>query len=187
MSQLVKIRISASFLLRAHKRRAKSAYMTQTLRTFLDQREADIKDQLKKLKQELCDIRKARDALASDLKEDSGNLRSSANRSSKVTIKDMIRTVLQEERHGLHANEIIEKIKQSFNKDIGRPSLSPQLSRLKQEKLITFLNDAWILPKFMPVLNLEETGATEVAPEAEEASTSSDEIYDVLGRHNLEF
>ncbi|MFT9448718.1 hypothetical protein [Gluconobacter japonicus] len=154
--------------------------MSQTLRSFLAQRESEIKEQLKKLRLELKDIQRAHEALNPCIdaaQEDSQN----NARGKKVTIKEMILSVLTDFSDGLNAIVIGEQIHKKFNKEFERSSISPQLSRLKKEGLVSLSGDIWVLIRNNACeANLIENGTAEAAPEAEEAPTSSDESNDDL-------
>jgi hypothetical protein len=107
-----------------------------TLRTFLDEREREIKDQIRLLKEELSEVRIARAAL---------DPTPEYSEEGDVTIKDMIRAVLKGESLGLAAAEILKKIEAQYGKRLERTSLSPQLSRLRGEEEVTLTAGRWYL------------------------------------------
>lgn len=68
-----------------------------------------------------------------------------ARNAGKMTIKDMILIVLNESESGLSAVVILDEINKRWKKDLVRTSLSPQLSRLKQEGRLIYTNQKWLL------------------------------------------
>ena len=66
-------------------------------------------------------------------------------KSPELTIKQMIVTVLGEVESGLDAMAILVEINERWKKDYARTSLSPQLSRLKQEGRLIYVNQKWLL------------------------------------------
>ena len=109
-----------------------------TLRAFLDQREREIKENIRVLREELTEIKVARAAVEPASSDDEGG-------ETGVTIKDMIRTVLKGEGFGLSSGDILKKIEAEFGKRLERTSLSPQLSRLRSEESVTLTNGRWFL------------------------------------------
>jgi hypothetical protein len=62
------------------------------------------------------------------------------------TIKKMVVSILAESpKEGLDALEILERIRQKYGLEIERTSLSPQLSRLKNEGILANENQRWML------------------------------------------
>ena len=111
--------------------------MSTTLRDFIANREGEIKDQLKALRAELKELQIAKAALGD---QDSAPPRTLA---TVPTIKDMARSALREAPEGLTSHEILAAIKQQFNRDIDRTSLSPQLSRLKGDGEVQLMGEKW--------------------------------------------
>ncbi|PCJ77029.1 MAG: hypothetical protein COA53_02145 [Rhodobacteraceae bacterium] len=119
-----------------------------SIREFLDVREKEIKNLRAELLRELREIRTAKDAIEA---VNSGG--SSQSTSSRPTIKEMILGVLGTNRNGGSADQIIGWIEKSYDVDIMRSSLSPQLSRLKVDTKILQDDDTglWKLsPRKMP-------------------------------------
>lgn len=112
--------------------------MTTTLRDFIAQREADIRDQQKALKTELRELLIAKSALDAQPPTSA-----SAAGSSNPTIKDMAREVLSGQPNGLNSSGILDGIRKLFARDIERTSLSPQLSRLKDEGELILNGEVW--------------------------------------------
>lgn len=112
-----------------------------TLRDFISTRESEIKAQIKALRAELGDLKVAKSALdphGSALGADSAP-------SATKTIKEMIRDVLKSNPQGLTSTEILIKINEFSARKIERTSLSPQLSRMKEDDEVTLQNNFWFL------------------------------------------
>ena len=112
--------------------------MSTTLRDFISNREAEIREQLKALKAEQKELQVAKAAL-------DGQEPSAAPKGAGQTIKDMARFVLNTEwaKDGRTAHEILAGIKEEFGREIDRTSLSPQLSRLKADDEIGLIGEKW--------------------------------------------
>jgi hypothetical protein len=65
------------------------------------------------------------------------------NRVSTKTMKAAIETILRDFPNGLTALEILPKLNEMLGTDYPRTSLSPQLSRLKTDKLVTLDGSIW--------------------------------------------
>ena len=115
-----------------------------TLRDFLAQREEEIKGQLKKLREELVEIKKAKSALSAG-PSIGGESGSDSESTRKTTIKDMIREVMAapDAAQGVAAGSILDKIEAYFNTSIERTSLSPQLSRLRDQGELVLIDGKW--------------------------------------------
>jgi hypothetical protein len=116
-----------------------------TLRDFLAAREAEIRDQQKALKAELRDLQIAKAALE-------GNQSVPAASALALTIKEMARAVLAGQPNGLNSSGILDGIKKQFARDIERTSLSPQLSRLKEDGELTLSGEIWYTTQHWDVL-----------------------------------
>ena len=112
--------------------------MATTLRDFIAQRETEIRDQQKALKAELRELQLAKAAL-----EGQPTTPPSGPSGITATIKDMAREVLSGQPGGLNSSGILDAIKKRFGRDIERTSLSPQLSRLKDEGELILSGDVW--------------------------------------------
>lgn len=112
--------------------------MTTTLRDFIAQREAEIRDLQKALRVELRDLQIAKTALESQNSSEASRAQGAA-----VTIKDMAREVLSSQPGGLNSSGILDGIRKSFGRDVERTSLSPQLSRLKDEGELVLDGEVW--------------------------------------------
>ena len=113
-----------------------------TLRDFIASRETDIKAQMKALRKELGELKAAKSALEARTTPfgPDGQVQGT------MTIKDMIRDVLKSAPQGQTSTEIQTKIAEHFNRQIERTSLSPQLSRMKDDGEVTLIDNMWFLP-----------------------------------------
>jgi hypothetical protein len=111
-----------------------------TLRDFISSRKAEIRAQMKALRKELADLKVAEDALGTQ--SSSGK---SEPPTAVMTIKGMIREVLKSSSKGLTSTEILEGIDKNFGKKIERTSLSPQLSRMKEDGEVSLQGNFWVL------------------------------------------
>lgn len=109
-----------------------------TLRDFIAQREAEIRDQQKALKAELRDLQIAKAALEAQSAPDQ-----SKAQGGTLTIKEMAKEVLSRQPNGLNSAGILDGIKKMFGRDIERTSLSPQLSRLKEDGELALDGEVW--------------------------------------------
>jgi hypothetical protein len=112
--------------------------MATTLRDFIAQREAQIRDQQKALKAELRDLQVAKTALELQRPPDA-----TSPSNSGTTIKEMAREVLSSQPNGLNSSGILDGIKKTFGREIERTSLSPQLSRLKEDGELALKGEVW--------------------------------------------
>ena len=110
--------------------------MATTLRDFIAQREAEIRDLQKALKQELRDLQLAKSAIESPASPATAG-------GSTPTIKEMAREVLSAQPNGLNSSGILDGIRKAFGRDIERTSLSPQLSRMKDDKEVVLEGEVW--------------------------------------------
>lgn len=106
--------------------------MSQTLRDFINSREAEIKASIKALNVELQELRAARTAIeGGDAQggEDTGI--------GRMKHRDMIMSVLHDHPDGGTADSVIEWVREDFQTDIPQASMSSQLSRAKSAGLLT--------------------------------------------------
>lgn len=125
------------------------------LRQFLSRREAEILEQMKLLDQELAEIR----ATWATLHGEAGP---PLRRTSQITIKEMVRSILRSRPDGLAAGQILQEIQERFGVAVERTSLSPQLSRLRDSGVVTLDNGRW----YSTQIALAELAAPETAPPA---------------------
>ena len=121
-----------------------------TLREFIEIRKKEIRSHIKMLRQELKELNTAKAAL-----EQGGGRK---NGRKKLTIKEKIIFILNDIGRG-SANEILNEIERKFGEKVPRPSLSPQLSRLRKEKRLDFQDGLWMI--------LEKESASDSDPEAD--------------------
>lgn len=149
--------------------------MPRSVRQLLDDAEADIlmrmdpvRKELTILERELADVRKAKNAINSTAHGVSvrvvgvGELRGApraygggeaepatppSSPYAKLTMKQLVRKALEEHfANGATANELLAFFANAWGRhDIIRTSLSPQLSRLKREGVITLRGMKWHL------------------------------------------
>lgn len=108
------------------------------IRAFIAKREKEIREQMRSLRSELDELKAIRKTLEPNL--------SAIERSSSPpgpTIKDMVKTVLAASPDGLSANAILQAIDGQYQVKIERTSLSPQLSRLRQEGDVVLDGGLW--------------------------------------------
>lgn len=60
-----------------------------------------------------------------------------------TTIKEMAREVLSGQPDGLNSSGILDGIRKQFGREIERTSLSPQLSRMKDDNEVVLDGDVW--------------------------------------------
>lgn len=113
----------------------------ETLRDFIDRRRNEIKAQISALKSELSELALAEAALRNGLPIEAATTK----KGSKLTIKEMVIAILQKRPQGAEASELIDLIHNSYGEALARPSLSPQLSRLKDEGSLELSGKIWIL------------------------------------------
>tara|TARA_R110002094_G_scaffold210256_1_gene180633 strand:- start:69 stop:554 length:486 start_codon:yes stop_codon:yes gene_type:complete len=113
-----------------------------TLRDFMTNRESDIKAQIKALRGELADLKLAKSALDSSESATSTNKSATAN---TKTIKEMVRDVLKSAHTGLTSTEILTEINTPPDQHVERTSLSPQLSRMKEQGEVKLIDNMWFL------------------------------------------
>lgn len=114
--------------------------MSTPLREFLSRRDAEIKEQMKLLRAEQKEIQVARAALDAEGGDDApyGAL------TGTPTIKEMAKDVLSGAQDGMTSSEILAAIKEKFGRTVDRTSLSPQLTRLKDnEKVLVLSGERW--------------------------------------------
>ena len=99
--------------------------------------------QLDTFRKELADI----DRAASAIGMVNGLRQPTPSEKSKPTIKEAALSVLRRNPAGLAALDILRQINEQFQMSIVRSSLSPQLSRLKADKLIRQDGIVWLISK----------------------------------------
>lgn len=109
----------------------------ENLWEYFAQREEELIRLREGLKRELDHLRQARAAIE-------GTPENNEKSGEKLTIKDMVRSVLRDHPEGGSYDQIINWISAKHNADIARTSLSPQLSRLKAEDEIDLSEDSGV-------------------------------------------
>jgi hypothetical protein len=117
-------------------------------------RETEMSAQLEAVRAEMERVRKAAEAAGVELHESPApNLILRCEPPSppraNETMKEAALAILENEPRGLLANQILEKMNKRLGTEYARSSLSPQLSRLKDEKKIELFKDRWILPRYV--------------------------------------
>ncbi|MFA6205209.1 MAG: hypothetical protein WC689_03280 [Methylocystis sp.] len=161
--------------------------MSKTLRDFIETRRAQL-DQLEApLLEELSRVQAQLEAIEAerrDLDAAAGAINAMPDHGSitrryvpEMTIKEAVLKVLHAEPNGLAATEILRRINSELRTDYARTSLSPQLSRLKQEGKIELYGQLWKLAGFEGLLaNMARMmKPPETKPTATEPTDHSDE------------
>lgn len=114
-----------------------------TLRDFLTLREAELREQIKLLRAELAELKRAKKAI--EQPDPPESVDDEGRDSGRPTIKEMVRTVFArpEAAKGLAAGEVLEAIEKEFDVKIERTSLSPQLSRLRESGDVVWEDGRW--------------------------------------------
>ena len=139
------------------------------IRDFIASRETELKQQQATIRAEMAEIK----ALKATLDATSDGEPAPRRKSSSPTIKDLIEQVLEDWQDGATAEEIIKDVADKFSKNVPRSSMSPQLTRLKNDDRITRWNDRWILPKYVPD-NSSIEGVSSPSMEQSEDALSSE-------------
>jgi hypothetical protein len=114
------------------------------LAPLMDER-AQLEGKIQRLRLELVEIDRAAEAVGLEKQEPEIQLLAEHRKTPTITIKEAVIAVLRENRNGLSALDILAKVNGQFDLGIVRTSLSPQLSRLKQEHKITNDGSVWRL------------------------------------------
>tara|TARA_R110000868_G_scaffold14669_12_gene68000 strand:+ start:4111 stop:4614 length:504 start_codon:yes stop_codon:yes gene_type:complete len=108
-------------------------------------------------------------------------------RKPSLTIKEMILNILRDNTAGLQASEIIERIGVLYGKRIPRTSMSPQLSRLKNDGELVLEDSNWILSELVDGSKIEtpsedqSEGVSNNTGEDDASPYESRKIGDLLG------
>ncbi len=95
---------------------------------FLEKREEEIVQKRAALQRELHELRAVRSSL-----ENRQRMGENQEPGEKRTIKEMVRAVLERNPNGGSSDQIVSWINSTFGRELARPSLTPQLSRLKSD------------------------------------------------------
>lgn len=116
------------------------------IRSYITQRRREILSQIEALNAELSELNAAEDAVKTTANERVLDLEESTDSTtigSRLTIKEMVLEVLGVLPAGADANKILRLINQRYDRHIARTSLSPQLSRLRQEGYVRLDGSTW--------------------------------------------
>lgn len=116
--------------------------MSNAAKEYLD----DIKSRKKDLMKQLKELRDLERAIRSAGKIAETGKDNPVKPNKAPTLKDMVLAVLHALNRGAEALEIVSEIKATYDKDVMRSSLSPQLSRLKAEGKLILDDKVWYLP-----------------------------------------
>lgn len=147
------------------------------IREILATRKAEIKALQAQLKQEMQDILAAEAAMSPSL-DGSPVVKMRKGRGSQFTLKDMVINVLREFKTGADALKILELIKEKYGIDVKRESLSPQLSRLKNDdKLLELRGSDWFL---LPQKEEAPSGASMAGEGATSPNSNASDLDDLI-------
>lgn len=167
------------------------------LKSSLVVRISELNAQLSLLQQELDEVLAAEAALPprSSASSGSGYASSQASRNywahnvaespfASMTIKQLVRKALTERfPEGARAAELLHLFRGEWGRrDMQRSSLSPQLSRLKDEKALIVQNSVWRLPPSGEPTLLGEEASKENEPPADRSASGSDTALDAQQR-----
>jgi hypothetical protein len=132
--------------------------MSQTLRDFINAREAEVKAQIRALNDELRELRTAKSAIDGPPAPDAER-----GASNRVTHRDMIIAVLDERPEGGTSDKVIEWVNDKFDTEISQASMSSQLSRAKSDGVLTLEQGTkiWRSAKHTPKENEPPKGGSE--------------------------
>ncbi|AWM88621.1 hypothetical protein [Microvirga sp. 17 mud 1-3] len=172
-----------------------------TLRDFITNRRAEIKQEIARLRTELREL----DVVESTLNNvplHQPTVRVSAtvvpgrSEEASKTLKEMAVEVLSDRPEGADANQILKAIHERFGVEVARSSLSPQLSRLGHEGVLERDSFIWKLRKFASaavestapkenepsneMLNGSETGSEDGYQPSEELSSDASSRTDIF-------
>jgi hypothetical protein len=128
-------------------------YITDRIRKLEDslpplrQESAAAEAKIKQIEQELVDLRNAAKAIGIANRLPTDGIRTTRRKPPQTTIKEAVLQVLADYPQGLLALDLLAKINERFDWQLVRPSLSPQLTRLKRAGKITNWGSTWQLPK----------------------------------------
>ena len=165
--------------------------MLRQRRSELEERKAELKAQIGPVDAEMAEVDAAIRAITGQKIMPTGaegSARSVAHYRRKahpnvqqLTFKQMVVKALSEYfKNGATANELLDFFKMEWGREVMRTSLSPQLSRLKNENIINLKGKVWHLSTSAnafggPVLFPDENGETEASPDADEVAASSEQ------------
>ena len=137
---------------------ARRKTLTDALAPLLDQR-VQLEAKIHKLRKELNEVDQAARAIGIDDRAPELELIAQHRQRPSRTIKQAVVEILADHPNGLSALDILAKINNRHDLGIVRTSLSPQLSRLKNEERIVNDHTVW---RLVPT----KTGAVRCQPVA---------------------
>lgn len=157
--------------------------MSQTLRDFIASREGEIKAQIKALNDELRELTIAKSALSGTTMplESKGQI-------ERLTQRDMIIAVLDDEPFGATSDRVIDLIRTRFGVEIAQSTMSSQLSRAKSAGLLTLDAESktWSIATSTPETKEPPEGGSKVTGEATTSPEQSehDDQRDMLSQYS---
>jgi hypothetical protein len=127
-------------------------YITERIRkledslSLLRSEVAEREGKIREIERELLDLRNAARAIGvvNGLRKQS--LGVTRRKSQQTTIKEAVLAVLADHPEGLIALDLLARINARYGWTLVRPSLSPQLTRLKRDHKVVYLDGIWRLP-----------------------------------------
>jgi hypothetical protein len=113
----------------------------------LRQEVAERQAQIDRIEAELLDLKYAAKAIGIANRLRTNSLGVTRKTHTDMTIKEAVLKILEEHPEGLIALDLLGKINERFNWKLVRPSLSPQLSRLKKEAKVISRGSTWLLAR----------------------------------------
>jgi hypothetical protein len=156
-------------------------FMNQTLAEFIARRRLEIEEEISPLQEKLTALRHEREqlkkaAIAAGLETKSLAEPDKPRRKLQTgTIKEAVIAILAETGDGLNASDLLVKLNERNSSTLIRSSLSPQLSRLKQDGYILLTGRIWHLPS----QKIEPPDNNLFAGELSEGSKPDHEAQDV--------
>jgi len=128
-----------------------TAFITRK-RQELEKEEAPLKERLAEIQLERSQLTKAAIAAGIEPKPETGSEpKRRGPRPRQGTIKDIVVKILSDGGQGLTAINLLAELNHRNGTTLMRSSLSPQLSRLKDEGLICLTGNYWHLPGQPPI------------------------------------
>lgn len=124
--------------------------MTLPLRDYLAQRRSEVQASIKALRTELAELDAAEKALGDPGQSPKVKRERGTGGTGKKTLKEMALDALRANPEGADAQAILSWIKDTHGLEVARESMSPQLSRLGHEGVITRDGLTWRLKDFEP-------------------------------------
>jgi hypothetical protein len=156
-----------------------------TLREFISNRRSAIRLQIDALKEELAELDAAERAISDCDRAHQEQRRSPRPAKATPSIKAMALEVLENCTVGADTNEIARLIAERFGVEVPRPSLSPQLSRLKSEGQLEIENKVWRRQRHNGDGGPDALESNEPPTSREEGGSEAGEAMDVSASTSL--